>query len=238
MKPKLAITATNMLQGLGQTTEQYWQAIQQTPGKWPQLIDDIQNLGLLSETRIRRMDRVSQLLSVCIKVMLEKIDQELLKTPETIGMCTSTFFSSFNTTIDFISQIFKTSPTRANPMDFANASFNVCTGYACMETNLKGYNNTIGGFGSLAEAFDAIQLNRSEAMVVAGIDQVGEIQTGIYASLTETLTEGAAALFLEKAEAKQPLAWYLGYSTTFDAQGLDKIDQTGQVLKLAIQQVL
>jgi len=241
MMRKCAVTNIEIIQGLGQDGQKFWQALQQPERAKPKLIEQIDDLNLLSEDRVRRMDRTSQLLATCTKKMIKQLDPKDIEPAESIGMCTSTNFSTFNTIISFITRVYRSGPGRANPMEFPSTAFNACTGYACMETGLKGYNNTLAGFGSLGEAFDAIQLNRAKAMVVAGVDQAGDIQQTIYNhhyGHDLELSEGAATLLLTNKNKVNPIAWYLGYATTFDAQGLDKIDQEGTQLGHAIINIL
>lgn len=227
---KIGITNIEVIHSLGQDGQAFWSALLQPPINPNYLIDELKDLHLLAADRVRRMDAVSQLLAVCTKKIINQLKEGAVQPAESMGMCTSSNFSTFNTTISFMSRVYQAGPARANPMEFPNASFNACSGYACMEAGLKGYNNTVGGFGALGEAYDAILLKRAQAMVAAGVERVGAIQKEMYNQYqpdVPPLSEGSAALLLNASSGQQPLAWYGGYESGFDCTPIDQLADAG-----------
>jgi 3-oxoacyl-(acyl-carrier-protein) synthase len=163
------------------------------------------------------MDRITQILTLCIKPMITRLAGSLAIEPETIGMCTSTNFGIFNSIMEFMIRVFKSGPGRANPMDYPNTAFNAGSGYACIESRLKGYNNTIGEIGALGEAYDALALNRARFMVAAGVEEAATYQRHLVEGRSPAWpqSEGAAALVLSSDPKARPLAWHLGYTSHY-----------------------
>jgi 3-oxoacyl-(acyl-carrier-protein) synthase len=240
MHKKIAITHLEVIHALATSANAFWQAVKEkAPLKQPKIEDSL-NLDLLLEDHVRRMDRTAHLLALCVKKMLCQDNQQIDVPVEQFGICASTNFSGFDSILAFITRVFKSGPARANPNEYPNTAFNTCNGYASIENCLKGYNNTVAGFGSLGEAYDVLQLGRAQSMVASGVEAYGQYQEELFSALTKNLwlSEGTAALLLTLTPSTKPLAWYLGYQTTYDAREFNHCELNGIYLAKTITALL
>lgn len=180
MKKMIFVTAAGVTHALAQDVEQLWQVLSQ--GKVPVSSSGIIKLDqfavetILEEDRARRMDRVSQILAVTAKKVMQAAGEKSFTHLNNIGMCMSTDLGTIDSVVNFSKQIFTSGPRRANPMVFPNTVINASTGHACITTGLKGHNNTVSGSGALGEAFDALSLGRAQGIVAAGLEEVTPLQ--------------------------------------------------------------
>ncbi len=157
MKQRFAVTGLGVVHQHGSSPQMFWQALCEGRAEdgGPEGVIPLTEFNpgaLLSEDRVRRMDRVSQILAVAVKSAVnDKIESSTRIQPEHIGMCVSTNLGSLDTILRFTARNISRGPQRANPMEYPNTALNAGTGYASIETGLKGYNNTLSGSGALAE---------------------------------------------------------------------------------------
>ncbi len=221
-----AIIQVEVLHALGQGVDAFWRAVLEGHHPASMVLESLEQMALITEERLRRMDRVTRLLTLCTKTMVNRLRETTAISAETMGICTSTHFSIFNSIMEFMMRVFKSGPGRANPMDYPNTAFNACSGYACIESQIKGYNNTLGEFGALGEAFDALVLKRAQLMVSAGVDELSSYQQQLIDTKASGLVnaEGAAALLMSADSAVKPLAWYLGYAAHYSKLEANRAD--------------
>ncbi len=263
MKQKFAVTGLGVLHQHGSSPQTFWQAL--CEGRAPAAdqegvisLKEFTPETLLSEDNIRRMDRASQILASAVKSAVIETRESLKQVqPEHIGMCVSTNLGSLDTIVRFTARNISRGPQRANPMEYPNTALNAGTGYASIETGLKGYNNTLSGSGALAEAWDVLALKRNPAILAAGMEEASRPRQQGALEISRTrpqplslqrdrawLGEGAAALRIEKEnpsivhQEAGVYAWYAGYAGTFDAVGLNNNDPEGGQLARAVRQAL
>jgi 3-oxoacyl-[acyl-carrier-protein] synthase II len=243
---KIVLRNFGILHALGQNPEVFWNALCKEPAL-PQTayaeLGPFQSETQINEDRLRRMDRFSQMLTVAVKQALAGSDSKV--DLDRFGMITSTQFGPFESIIHFSTRIYQAGPNRANPMEFPNTVINAATGHACIETGLRGHNDTLAGPGALAAAYDALVLGRADRMVAAGVDELGFGQRQVLSAfescegaLPKTgehdrlYGEGAAALVLEKGlEWLGPSEVELsGYISGFEAETAFGVGaQTGSI---------
>ncbi len=262
MKQRFAVNGLGVVHQHGSSAQTFWQALCEgragagdPDGIIP--LTEFNPEALLSEDRIRRMDRASQILAMAVKSAVndkEKTSAQIQ--PEHIGMCVSTNLGSLDTIVRFTARNISRGPQRANPMEYPNTALNAGTGYACIETGLKGYNNTLSGSGALAEAWDVLALKRNPVILAAGMEETSRPRQQGALEISRTrprplslhrdgawLGEGAAALRIENKNPRSAhraggYAWYAGYAGSFDAVGLNNNDPEGRQLARAVRQAL
>ncbi len=262
MNQRFAITGLGVIHQHGNNPRTFWQSlcvgragVAGPDGTIP--LTEFNPEALLSEDRIRRMDRVSQILTGAVKSAVnDRTEPSNRIQPEHIGMCVSTNLGSLDTIVQFTARNIARGPQRANPMEYPNTALNAGTGYACIETGLQGYNNTLSGSGALAEAWDVLSLRRNPAILAAGMEEASRPRQQGALEISPTrprplssqrdgawMGEGAAALRIEKEDpSSAPRAGvysrYAGYAGTFDAVGLNNNDPQGGQLSRAVRQAL
>lgn len=261
MKAEWVVTGLGVLHQAGQTPEDFWNnacgascLTREAPGVVA--LNPFVPEALLPEDHVRRMDRMSQVLAVMVVSLLRRLGPGAVGDPSRVGLCSSTNLGTLNSILNFSRTVFKRGPQRANPMEFPSTVLNASAGYACMETGLRGHNNTICGSGSLAEAHDALCLGRADAMLATGLEEAAVPQRETVAHWAKDrprplsrgrdgcwLGEGAVGLFLESADRARArkasaVARYLGYAETYDAQGFRTLDPLGSELQRAMRLAL
>lgn len=261
MKAGWAVTGLGVLHQAGQNPEDFWASACAEPlmaVEAPGVVTlaPFTPEAYLSEDHARRMDRISQMLAVMVVSLVRRLGPDAVSRPERVGLCNSTNLGTLDSILNFSRKLFDRGPQRANPMEFPNTVLNASAGYACLETGLRGHNNTVCGAGSLAEAFDALCLGRADAMLATGLEEAAAPQRETVAQWAADrprplsrgrngcwLGEGAAGLFLESAERArgrqaEVIARYLAHAETFDARGLKALDPEGRELQRALRLAL
>ncbi|MEW6517435.1 MAG: beta-ketoacyl synthase N-terminal-like domain-containing protein [candidate division FCPU426 bacterium] len=261
MTPELVVTGLGMLHQAGQTPEDFWawacrapQLTIEAPGVVP--LAPFTPEELIPEDHVRRMDRMSQMLTVMILKLMAGLGPGAVPDPDRVGLCSSTNLGTLDSILKFSRRVFAHGPQRANPMEFPSTVLNASAGFACLETGLRGHNNTTCGSGSLAEAFDALCLGRADAMLATGLEEAAGPQRQTVAQWADgvprplslgrngcRLGEGAAGLFLEPGERARGrkarvIARYRAHASTYDARGFDTLDPQGRELQRAVQLAL
>lgn len=261
MKAGWAVTGLGVLHQAGQNPEDFWanacaaqRMITEAPGVVT--LTAFAPEAQLPEDHARRMDRISQMLAVMAAGLVRRLGTAALSRPDRVGLCNSTNLGTLDSILNFSRRLFERGPQRANPMEFPNTVLNAGAGHACLETGLRGHNNTLCGAGSLAEAFDALCLGRADAMLATGLEEAAAPQRETVAQWAADrprplsrgrdgcwLGEGAAGLFLEPAERAgrrqaEVIARYLAHAETFDARGFNALDPDGRELQRALRLAL
>ncbi|MCD4813952.1 hypothetical protein K8S19_09715 [bacterium] len=259
MNKTIVVTGLGMLHPLGVGYKKCWEQIccGAKPVVTPPGVLRMEGFDAdqhIDHEQTRRMDRVSQMLAVVVDQLLTDATMAQSGDYEKTGLCVSTDFGTLDTIIQFSQRIYQQTPNRANPLEFPNTVLNASAGHACIVYGIKGHNNTMAGYGALSEAFDAIILDRAQAMMAAGLEEAGIYQQQTieqyaddfpkpfhFKSKGPWLGEGAAGLFLESQEnaesrGKKIYARYLGYQAGFDDPRT--LSKTGLILEKSIRAVL
>jgi|GEM_PF-5284573 len=256
MRLKAAITGLGVVHALGQNLETFWAGLRDgaplpaSGGVLGLTLEHPENW--ISEAWLRRMGKDAQMLVVAAKQAIARAG-EGLGSPRPAGMTVSTNLGSFSQVYQSVQTILVQGPDRLNPMEFPNAVLNAANGYASIECGLKGYNDTLAGWGALGEACDALLLGRVDQVLVGGMEEAAGPQSRMVPGRAVDqprpfspgrqglwLGEGAAALVMEsevsaRSRGAGPCAWLTGWGASYDAAGYDRADPAGRDLSRAIR---
>ena len=129
---------------------------------------------------LRRMDRLSQLLTASARMALD--DAGLQVEPhnrDRVGVVLGTCFGSTDVAAQFAKVIFTDSPRRANPILVPNTVMNAPAGHAAIELGVRGVNTTVNhrevsAEKAIAYAAGEIARGRADAILAGGGDIVSE----------------------------------------------------------------
>ena len=211
-------------------------------------IPDFDPIPYLGKKGIRELDRSTRLICSAAKLALE--DARLVITgdnSDTVGISIGATFGSLHSISQFDRVGLTEGPRYVNPSHFPNTVINSPASQVSIRFGIKGFNTTISngfcaGLDSLIYACDFLRLNRADAVLAGGVEELCEETFFGFERLgclsgsdgTEplccpfdarrngvTLSEGAAILALEDLNAARNrgadiLAVVLGYGSSFD----------------------
>ena len=233
-------------------------------------IADFDPLPFLGKKGLRDLDRSTRLICSAAKLAID--DSRIGITEDTthaLGVSIGTTFGSLHSISQFDRSGLIEGPRAVNPSHFPNTVINSPASQVSIKFKIKGFNTTIStGFcaslDAVSYAADFIKLNRAEAVLAGGVEELceetflGFHNLGYLSGLDNTepccrpfdarrngtiLSEGAAVLVLESEEhaikrGAAPLARVLGYGNAFDPESDSYFNHKGQGLKNAINQAL
>ena len=208
-------------------------------------------LVYLGKKGVRELDRSTRL--ICSAARLALDDARLLipdDNSDAVGISIGATFGSLHSISQFDRVGLTEGPRCVNPSHFPNTVINSPASQVSIRFGIKGFNTTISngfcaGLDSLMYASDFLRLNRADAVLAGGVEELcEEVFRGFYllgclsgSDGSEpiccpfdarrngvTLSEGACMLVLEDMQAAQNrgadiLAVVLGYGSSFDRSG-------------------
>jgi 3-oxoacyl-[acyl-carrier-protein] synthase II len=156
-------------------------------------ITDFNPKDFIHFSRLRRMDRLSQLAVTSTKLAIE--DSDLVITNENcerIGLIFGTGTGPMDSIMGSITEVYTEASaqklTTVSPARFLNTVFNAAAGHVSIEFKIKGLNSTIamGGVSSsnaMCYAYDLVKTGRADAICVVSSDEIGETLFAGYSKL-------------------------------------------------------
>lgn len=126
--------------------------------------------------RLRRLDKISQLSIVGVKLAIEDAGLDKSNLPKEMGLIMGTAYGPVVSVEKFYNKLLISGPQYLNPMIFPNIVMNEGAGQASIEFKLKGYNSTLcTGFTSSANAvcyaFDLLKYKKANIILAGGVDE-------------------------------------------------------------------
>ncbi|MBI3399640.1 MAG: beta-ketoacyl-[acyl-carrier-protein] synthase family protein [Deltaproteobacteria bacterium] len=276
----VVITGIGILSPIGIGKDSYWEGLAQgrTGFKKISLFDtsgfnvhiageiDFDPVQFLGKKGLRDLDRSIKLVNSAAKLALDDSRLEITEANSPrMGVAIGTTFGSLHSISQFDRTGLIEGPRSVNPSHFPNTVINSPASQISIRFNIKGFNTTIStGFcaslDAVSYAADFIKLNRADAVLAGGIEELCEetflgfhtlgCLSGAYGSEPIScpfdarrngiiLSEGAAVLVMEeKAHAAQRgatiLAQIAGYANSFDPFADRRFNPEGAGLKSAI----
>ncbi len=251
----IVITGWGVVSAAGTTREQFCAALREgTSGIVPTaepsgLAAGVGDFGVkqYADARaLRRMARLSQMGLAAAKQALSQGMPELAYPRERCGIVLGTGLGTLDETMKFIIGCCQSDPAQASPLLFPSSVMNAAAGQIALELGFRGPNTTINHreyspFGAFAAAIDLLRLQRADALLVGGLDELTEPARHGYrrhGGLTESvlrpyshdrdgtvLGEGAAVFLLERADdaarrGARPLAGLASFASNGEERSL------------------
>lgn len=146
---------------------------------------------------IRRMCRFSQLALysniLCKNDSGLQIDGENDRT----GSIMNTSYGPLNVTEHFLETLIQSGPQSVSPMDFSNTVNNCATGQVSISMKLKGVSTTLIGSSAVSYAFDLLQNEKANAILVSGVEEYEEHLEQISAQKGYHMKENSCCILAE-----------------------------------------
>jgi 3-oxoacyl-[acyl-carrier-protein] synthase II len=285
MNRKIVITGIGVLSPVAIGRDAYWQALNEGKSGFGPItlfdassfqtrfageVKDFDAAAFLGKKGLRDLDRSTRLICSAAKLAIDDgvftIDENCT---HNVGVSIGSTFGSLHSISQFDRSGLIEGPRAVNPSHFPNTVINSPASQVSIRFKIKGFNTTIStGFcaslDALAYAADFIRLNRADAVLAGGVEELcEETFSGFYqlGCLSGTdgseprcrpfdarrngmiLSEGAAVLILEAEEhagkrGAAILARVLGYASAFDPSADSHWNHEGQGLQKAITDAL
>lgn len=281
MDRNIVITGIGVLSPIAIGRDAYWQAlVEGKTGFGPITLFDASSFKtriageikdfdaaiFLGKKGLRDLDRSTRLLCSAAKLAIDDSGLAINEnTTHALGVSIGTTFGSLHSISQFDRAGLLEGPRAVNPSHFPNTVINSPASQASIRYKIKGFNTTIStGFcaslDALSYAADFIRLNRADAVLAGGVEELCEetfsgfhhlgCLSGLHGSEPRCcpfdarrdgiiLSEGAAVLVLEAEEHARErgatiLAHVLGYANAFDPSADYQFNHAGQGLQSAI----
>jgi 3-oxoacyl-[acyl-carrier-protein] synthase II len=133
-------------------------------------IRDFSPRDFISGRNLRRMDRLSQMVTASARMAVEDAALDLDAVDRhRVGLVIGTAFGPVDVAVQFADALFGEGPRRVNPILVPNTVMNAPAGHAAIELGLCGINSTVNHREASAEtaiAYAAMQIRESRADVV------------------------------------------------------------------------
>jgi 3-oxoacyl-[acyl-carrier-protein] synthase II len=155
-------------------------------------IHDFSPREFISGRNLRRMDRLSQMVTASARMAVEDAALDLdAADRQRVGLVIGTAFGPVDVAVQFADALFGEGPRRVNPILVPNTVMNAPAGHAAIELGLFGINSTVNHREASAEtaiAYAAMQIreNRADVILTGGGD--------ILSPFLLTILEGFMAL--------------------------------------------
>lgn len=263
MKRRIAITGLGVLSSVGTGRRDFWTALREGRAGFRDItlfdtapfavkvageIPGFDPQAYLGKKGMRELDRSARLICSAAKLALDDAHLSIGDdNSNDIGVSIGATFGSLHSISQFDRVGLTEGPRYVNPSHFPNTVLNSPASRVSIRFGIKGFNTTISngfcaGLDSLIYASDFLRLNRAEAVLAGGVEELCEETFFGYEKLgclsgtggTEprccpfdarrdgvTLSEGAAVLVLEDLDSaikrgSEILAVVLGYGSSFD----------------------
>jgi 3-oxoacyl-[acyl-carrier-protein] synthase II len=285
MKGRAVITGIGVLSSIGQGKDAFWEALRRgATGVRPVTLFDpapfrVQSAGeiadfdavaYLGKKGLRELDRSTRL--VCSAARLALDDSGLIVSEDSsrdVGVVVGTTFGSLHSIAQFDRAGLTEGPRFVNPSHFPNTVINSPASQVSIRFTIKGFNTTLStgfcaGLDALSYAADFIGLDRADAVLAGGVEELCEEtfrlfhDLGYLSGLTGAgpvsrpfdagrdgfvLSEGSAVLIVENevhacSRDADILAVILGCGNAFDPEADNTFERAGRGLKTAIVQAL
>ncbi len=150
-------------------------------------VRDFEPADFICSRNLRRMDRLSQMITASAKMALTDAGLDPTKVdPDRTGIVMGTAFGATDVVTRFATTLFTEGPRRVNPILVPNTVMNAPAGHAAIELGLTGINTTLNHREASAEAAIAyaamqIQLGRVDVVLTGG----GDILSPFFVSMLE-----------------------------------------------------
>ncbi len=229
-------------------------------------ISNFDPVFFLGKKGLRTLDRSTRMISSAAKLAID--DAKFLITDEnthSIGVSIGTTFGSLHSISQFDRDGLIEGPKYVNPSHFPNTVINSPASQVSIRFKIKGFNTTIStgfcaGLDAVSYAYDFIRLNRADAVLAGGVEELceetfyGFHKLGYLSGEDGTepvccpfdsrrngivLSEGAAVLVLEDEQhaikrGAEIMAQVLGCGNAFDPLTERYFTNAGKGLKKAI----
>lgn len=281
MERKVVVTGIGVLSPIGIGRDRYWEALAAgASGFGPITLFDTSSFHVhaggeiqdfnpelfLGKRGLRELDRSARLLCSAARLAID--DARLRITDEnsrSIGVSVGATFGSLHSISQFDRVGLIEGPRYVNPSHFPNTVLNSPASRVSIRFNIRGFNTTIStgfcsGTDALSYAADFIRLNRADAVLTGGVEELCEetflaFHTLGYLSGNDgseplscpfdarrngvILSEGAAVLLLENEDhagrrGADILARVLGCGNSFDPSAGGDFNHDGKGLKTAV----
>lgn len=214
----------------------------------------------LNPSRTRRMDPLSLLAAAAVADLYTRHGKPSRAEAEATGIVFGTGYGPVTSVLQFHKGVLENGISGAEPALFANTVVNAATGHVAMLHRYRGYTATIANGGTssvlaLQLAARVIARGAAERIVVVVADEFPEQALATRANLPGyarnagpgssgrsgmVLSEGAAAIMLESAEAATArgagiLARVRGFGATGEAVGIGRFDHEGAAWARALR---
>ena len=285
MDKKVAITGLGVISPLGTGKDEFWSGLRQGKTGFKEItlfdtspftvkiaaeISDFDPQTYLGKKGLRELDRSTRLVCSAAKLALD--DADLVITDDNsdrTGVSIGATFGSLHSISQFDRVGLIEGPRYVNPSHFPNTVINSPASRVSIRFKIKGFNSTISngfcaGLDSLIYACDFLRLNRADAVLAGGVEELCEETFFGFEKLGclsgsdgfdqiccpfdkrrngVILSEGSSVLVLEDMDAARRRgadihAVVLGYGSSFDLSAGIGATCTGDGLRNAITSAL
>lgn len=283
---RVVITGVGIVTSTGMGKDEFWQGLQNgasgvkqvslfdTAGLTTHLAGEIKDFDAekyLEKRGLRTLDRTTKIVNVAAKFAIDDARLTINETnTDRTGVVLGTTLGSVYSISEFDKTALREGPRSVNPALFPNTVINSPASQISIRFVIKGFNTTIStgytaSLDALRYAYDFIQLNRADAVVVGGVEELC-IQTylGFYklkflaASKTPgpevscpfdkrrngiVFGEGAAMTVIEDLESAQKrgahiYAEIISFGSCFDPFRINKYNRRGPGIRAAMRSAL
>jgi 3-oxoacyl-[acyl-carrier-protein] synthase II len=196
---RIVITGIGIISSLGIGREEFWTNILNAKSgvhdidafdvenlqcKKGSLIKNLTPTDFYPGSTLRRVDRFSMLGMVAAKLAIMDSAQNIDQIPhERKGSILKTIWGSFRSTEDYYRTLIKHGPLQVSPMVFSSTVANSPSGHISKHNQLKGVSSTLAGGSAISYAYQLLQNDKADMILVGGIDELHETVFKSYSEL-------------------------------------------------------
>lgn len=133
---------------------------------------------------LRRVDRFTMLGMVAAKLAIMDSQQNIDDIPpERKGSILKTIWGPFRSTEDYYRTLINHGPLQVSPMVFSSTVANSPSGHISKHHQLKGVSSTLSGGSAISYAYQLLQNDKADMILVGGIDELNETVFKSYSEL-------------------------------------------------------
>lgn len=211
----------------------------------------------------RRVDRLGVFSVIAAKLALQDAGLEVTDDNRArIGAIIGTGVGPMESMEEFSRPVFEEGPSAANPAIFPSTVYNAAGGQVAMQTGAIGVASTVtaghaAGASSMTYSYDLAASGKADAVLCIATDTLTDTVLEAYGDLGVltkgepgsdsadgfALAEGSVGLLLERAShaaarGARSYGEVRGYAITSDAQGVGRIDPSGEGIERAMRLAL
>ena len=201
---RVVVTGIGVLSPIGIGVEEFWQGcvegqsgikpitgfeVVHLRSKLGHQVDDPEYKHYIKPTNLRRMDRISRMVTASVKLAIQDAGLELsAEDPEQVGIMIGTGLGSSKTVDLFFRDLVHNGPQEVAPLLFQTSVPNAICSHASIEFGVTGINTTFSHKEASAEsaivhAFEALRCGKAEVIFAGGGDEISEPLYNVYATL-------------------------------------------------------